>query len=72
MSSTDIGFQSRRALLLARLSALGFLGALGFVPGWHKLLGLSGFFGFLGTAFITEGVHRYLLWRSEKKQRQSR
>jgi predicted Ser/Thr protein kinase len=51
-----VTFRSRFAFRLANLSALGFLGFLGFVPlpGWHRLFGLSGFFGLIGVAFLIE------------------
>ena len=50
-------FKSPLAVKMIQLSCLGFLGALGFVPGWHKLFGFTGFFGFIGVAFIVEAVY---------------
>jgi hypothetical protein len=50
-------FQSPLAMRMAQLACLGFLGALGFIPGWHKLFGFTGFFGFFGVAFIIEAIY---------------
>lgn len=41
-----------------QLAFLGFLAALGFVPGCERLFGFSGFFGFFGLACIIEMVAR--------------
>jgi hypothetical protein len=60
------GFKSRVAGFCTRISALGFLGALGLIPGWQRLFGLTGFFGFLGVAYIVEAVHRLRLRQAEK------
>jgi hypothetical protein len=61
-SNTDFnlndGFRSNAARGSLGVAALGFLGALGFVPGWERLFGFTGFFGFIGVAFIIELVHR--------------
>ena len=55
-------FTSPLAIKLANLSALGFLGSLGFLralplPGWERcagFFGLYGLFGLIGAAFIAE------------------
>lgn len=52
------GFRSAAARKAAAISVLGFLGALGFIPGWERLFGFSGFSGFFGLAFIIEAMHR--------------
>jgi hypothetical protein len=52
------GFKSPVARDVFQLSLLGCLAGLGFVPGWERLFGFSGFFGFIGVAFIVEFVHR--------------
>jgi serine/threonine protein kinase len=52
------------AQTLINASSLGFLGCLGFlglVPGWERcygLLGLAGFFGLIGVAFMAESSAR--------------
>jgi hypothetical protein len=51
-------FKSKLAGGVARLAFLGFLAGLGFIPGWHRLLGFSGFFGFFGLAVLIETVAR--------------
>lgn len=52
------GFQSKLARAVARLTFLGFLAGLGFLPGWHRMLGFSGFFGFFGLAVVIEAFAR--------------
>jgi hypothetical protein len=54
------GFKSPVARDVLQLSLLGCLAGLGFVPGWERLFGFSGFFffGFIGVAFVVEFVHR--------------
>ena len=64
--------ESRAARIAAGIAALGFLAALGFVPGWdRRLFGFSGFFGFIGVAFIIEIVHqvRAKMGRAQIKER---
>lgn len=51
-------FHSRVAARFFQIACLGFLGALGFVPGWKRLFGFAGFFGFFGVACLIEGIHR--------------
>ena len=51
-------FKSRVAAKLLQISCLGFLGGLGFVPGWERLLGFTGFFGFAGVSCVVELIHR--------------
>lgn len=51
-------FRSRAAARCFQLGCLGFLGALGFIPGWERLFGLSGFFGFFGPACLLEVLRR--------------
>jgi len=63
------GFKSKAARCCAAISALGFLGALGCIPGWERLFGLSGLFGFFGVAFMVEAVHRLKLQRSARNRR---
>ena len=46
------GLRSAVARKAAQISALGFLGGLGFIPGWERL------FGFIGAAYIIEAIHR--------------
>jgi len=58
IDNTTIGFESAVARKTAQLSALAFLAALGFIPGWERLFGFSGFSGFFGVAIIIEMVHR--------------
>ena len=56
-----VGFTSALARKVAAIGiALGSLGALGFLPGCHRLFGFTGFFGFVGVAFIIEGISRFL------------
>ncbi|HUA64753.1 MAG TPA: protein kinase [Alphaproteobacteria bacterium] len=56
----DITFQSRLAIILLNLSALGFFGFLGFLgnlPGMrfcYGFFGFTGFFGLIGAAFLVE------------------
>ncbi|RYD78348.1 MAG: serine/threonine protein kinase, partial [Verrucomicrobiaceae bacterium] len=49
-----LGIRTTAGAVLARLSLLGFLGFLGTVPHGERLWGFSGFFGFLGAAFLVE------------------
>jgi tRNA A-37 threonylcarbamoyl transferase component Bud32 len=55
-------FTSPRALKVANLSALGFIGCLGFIPipspRWQGVFGFFGFFGLIGIAFMIEVVAR--------------
>jgi hypothetical protein len=51
-------FKSPAAATSLRIACLGFLGALGLIPGWHRLFGFTGFFGFIGVACIIELIHR--------------
>ncbi|MDB6171872.1 MAG: Serine/threonine protein kinase [Chthoniobacteraceae bacterium] len=66
----SFGIHTTAAVMLLRLSALGFLGFLGTVPGGKRLWGFSGFFGFIGLAFLVEwNSHwsvraRRILWGS--------
>ena len=55
-----IAFTSRLAFTCANLSALGFLGSLGYLPfpGWQRCFGLFGFFGLIGVACFIEWVDR--------------
>jgi hypothetical protein len=53
------GFKSTWAPRMAAVSALGFLGALGFVTGWERLFGFMGFFGLIGVACLVETVVRF-------------
>ena len=55
-----ITFTSRLAFKCANLSALGFLGSLGYLPfpGWQRCFGLFGFFGLIGVACFIELVDR--------------
>jgi hypothetical protein len=52
------GFRSAAARRAVQIGGLGFLGALGLVPGWERLLGFTGFFGFIGVGFIIETIYR--------------
>jgi hypothetical protein len=52
------GFKSAVARKAVPIAALGFLGALGFIPGRERLFGFTGFFGFIGAAYIVEAIHR--------------
>jgi hypothetical protein len=64
----SFGIHTKAASVLARLSFLGFLGFLGTVPGGERLWGFSGFFGFVGLAYLVEwnsyrgGRSRRILW----------
>jgi len=51
-------FKSPVAARFFQIACLGFLGGLGFIPGWERLFGLTGFFGFFGVAWIIELIHR--------------
>lgn len=53
---SGITFTSRLAYRFANLSALGFLGSLGFIPahGWGHCFGFFGFFGLIGIAHMIE------------------
>jgi hypothetical protein len=53
------GFWSPGARVALRIAFLGFLGALGFIPGWERLVGFTGFFGFIGVAYIIEAIYRF-------------
>ena len=51
-------FKSRLAAKFFQVACLGFLGGLGFIPGWERLFGFTGFFGFIGVACLIELIHR--------------
>ena len=55
---TIIRFTSAVARKTAQISALGFLGGMGLIPGWERLFGFTGFSGFFGVAIIIETIHR--------------
>jgi len=50
--------KSPAATVALQIACLGFLGALGFIPGWERLFGFTGFFGFAGVACLIELIHR--------------
>jgi hypothetical protein len=54
------------ALRFFQLGCMGFWGALGFIPDWHRLWGFTGFFGFFGVAWIVEGIHRLRAWKRHR------
>ena len=58
-ASPVVCFESPLAPKIGRWAAPGFLASLGFIPGWERMLGFSGFFGFIGVAFIVEMIHRF-------------
>jgi len=51
-----IGFRTKWGERCLGFSFLGFLCSLGFVPGWERAFGFSGFFGFIGVAYIIEAI----------------
>jgi len=51
-------FKSTAAAVCFQIACLGFLGALGLIPGWKRLFGFTGFFGFIGVACLIETIHR--------------
>lgn len=53
-------FHDRLARFLVSISMLGLLFPLGFIPGWERLLGCIGFFGFIAAAlFVENGAKRW-------------
>ena len=50
--------KSPAAGMFFQIACLGFLGGLGFIPGWERLFGFTGFFGFIGVACLIESIHR--------------
>jgi hypothetical protein len=51
-------FKSPIAATVFQIACLGFLGGLGFIPGWERLFCFTGFFGFIGVACLIESIHR--------------